>query len=160
MFEMGRYPSAAYLLVKTAVDNSDLRLAEWLVTHGASPNATTSAPPRSKPKRPLHEEALRQGFTEMAGLLVRYGAIPTAMALDGEDAFVAACLRLDREEVRALLAQQPEYLVSPKAMGTAALRDRADVVAFLLDLGDVSRHRGSRTWEAAPTARGGRQRLD
>ena len=48
---------------------------------------------------------------------------------------MAACLRLDRDEVGRLLALHPEYLQSPKAMFAAAREDRADVAAFLLDLG-------------------------
>jgi ankyrin repeat protein len=55
--------------------------------------------------------------------------------LEGEQEFVAACLRLDRERVRTLVAEHPEYLRSPKAILAAAERDRADVVAMLLDLG-------------------------
>jgi uncharacterized protein len=135
MIDMGGYDLGARYLLLNAIRRNDLKLAEWLLTHGASPNAVPK--PDSKfPKRSLHEEALRQGFTEMADLLIRYGATPSApVLLEGLEAFAAACLRLDREEAKALLEQHPEYLLSPVAMFAAAQRDRADVVEFLLDLG-------------------------
>jgi ankyrin repeat protein len=134
MLDMGGYgPSARYLL-GAAVDGNHLKLAEWLMAHGASPNAPPSPHPKAS-KRTLYEEALRKGLAEMAGLLLRYGAVPAATVSEGEDAFVEACLRLDREEARAILEQHPEYLLSPRAMMVAAGWDRVDVVAFLLELG-------------------------
>ena len=45
-----------------------------------------------------------------------------------------ACI-FRRDEVARLLALHPEYLQSPKAIFAAARQDRADAVAFLLDLG-------------------------
>src|SRR4029434_10471456 len=108
MIDMGGYDLGARYLLLNAIKRNDQKLAEWLLTHGASPNAVPK--PDSKfPKRSLHEEALRQGFTEMADLLVRYGATPSApYTLEGLEAFAAACLRLDREEARAHVAQHPE----------------------------------------------------
>ena len=44
-------------------------------------------------------------------------------------------MRLDRDEIRRRLQEHPEYLRSPRAIFMAARRDRADVVAQLLDLG-------------------------
>jgi ankyrin repeat protein len=123
------------------------------------------------------------GFIEMADLLARYGATPSALvaqnetcdkcgrvlalkrgrygrflactgypecnntikltmtgvsvlvALDGIEAFVAACFRLDRDEAQKILAEHSEYLQSPEPIFAAARRDRADVVELLLDLG-------------------------
>ena len=71
----------------------------------------------------------------MADLLVRYGATPSPPVLDEQEKFVDACFRLDRDDVRAHLEKHPEYLQSPAAIFAAARKDRADVVAFLLDLG-------------------------
>jgi ankyrin repeat protein len=71
----------------------------------------------------------------MAKLLLRYGATPSAPVLDEQERFIAACFRLDRDEVLAHLEKHPEYLHSPDAIFAAAQRDRADVVEFLLDLG-------------------------
>ncbi len=134
MIDMGGYDLGARYLLLNAIRGNHLKLAEWLLTHGANPNAA-SKPDSKFPRRSLHEEALRQGFTEMADLLVRYGATPSTVKLEGLEAFAAACFRLDREEAQALLEHHPEYLLSPVAMFAAAKRDRADVVEFLLDLG-------------------------
>jgi uncharacterized protein len=135
MIDMGGLDFGARYLLGIAVEKNNLKMAEWLLSHGANPNAARK--PGSKfPHRSLHEEALRQGFTEMADLLARFGAIPSAPTPpEGEKAFTAACFRLDREETRAILATHPEYLRSSTAMFAAAQQDRADVVAFLLNLG-------------------------
>ena len=135
MLDMGGYGPGAHFLLGLAVDKNDVRLAEWLLSHGASPNASTSSHPKYNPTGTLYENAFREGFSEMANLLVRYGATPSAPVLEGEDAFAAACFRLDREEVQAQLDKHPEYLRSARSIFAAAKRDRADVVAFLLDLG-------------------------
>src|SRR6202023_2452374 len=58
-----------------------------------------------------------------------------AVALEGEEAFAAACFGLDREAARALIEKQPELLLAPGPISTAARLDRADVVALLLDCG-------------------------
>lgn len=143
MFDMGGYGCGARFLLGGAVDRNNLQLARWMLEHGANPNAP--APPKRNrhtidasgrvSSRTLYEEALRKGSREMADLLASFGATPSIVALEGEEAFTAACLRLDRAEARALLAAHPEYLSSPKAMTIAIMRDRADVVELLLDLG-------------------------
>jgi uncharacterized protein len=78
----------------------------------------------------------------MAALLARHGAATPASAgagsppaLEGEEAFAAACLRLDREAARRMAAEHPAWLAGPHVMLEAARQDRADVVALLLDLG-------------------------
>lgn len=135
MLDMGGYGPGAHYLLGVAVSKNDLRLAEWLLAHGASPNERTSSHPEFKPTTTLYQESLHHGFTEMANLLVRDGARPVPLILDDADAFAAACFRLDREEVHARLAEHPEYLRTPRTIFAAARRDRPDVVAFLLDLG-------------------------
>jgi ankyrin repeat protein len=143
MFDIGGYGCGARFLLGGAVDRNNLKLARWMLDHGADPNAP---PPPKRNRhtidtsgrlsgRTLYEEALRKGSREMADLLASYGATPSLAALEGEDAFAAACQRLDRAEARALLADHPEYLASSKPMTIAIGRNRADVVAFLLDLG-------------------------
>jgi ankyrin repeat protein len=134
MLDQGGYGSGARWHLRVAVKNNDLELAEWCLAHGANPNA---APERDQrfPRQSLYEYAVRLGRTEMAELLVRRGAERREIALDDEEQFVAACLRLDRGEVDRLLALHSEYLHSPKAIFAAAREDRADVVAFLLELG-------------------------
>jgi hypothetical protein len=120
--------SALDYLLGNAVPNNHLRRAEWLLLHGADPNG-----PHAYSKRSLREEALVYGHDTMAGLLVKYGAV--ARPLDGQVAFQAACMRLDRESARAVLAEHPECLHQAEPMLTAARAARADVVALLLELG-------------------------
>jgi ankyrin repeat protein len=151
MIDMGGFGYGARYLLGIAVGKNDLKLAEWLLAHGANPDPAPPSHPK-RPKRTLHEEALRNGFTEMADLLVRFGATPSAAVLGGQEAFAAACLRLDRDEAQALLAGHPEYLLAPGPMFIAAERDRADVVALLLDLGmspDVGDAQGRRALHVA-----------
>ena len=131
---VGGYGRGARYFLTEAIANNNLELAEWLLKRGASPNAAPPPHP-NLPKRSLHEEALRRGHTKMAELLVRYGATPSQYARDGVEAFTDVCLRLDENEARALTEKHPEYLRSTVPIFTAAKRDRADVVALLLDLG-------------------------
>jgi ankyrin repeat protein len=97
-------------------------------------------------KRPLPEEALIHGHAAMADLLVRHGA--EARPLDGQTAFQAACMQLDRDAARRLAELHPECLRDPSCMLIAARQGRADVVALLLELGvdvdiaDETRQRG------------------
>lgn len=134
MLDMGDYGSGARYLLGGAVAKNDLLLAEWLLAHGADPNAAPARDPRMS-KRSLYEDAVRAGRTEMADLLLRHGATPSEVVYEGEDAFADACFRLDRDAAAALLARHPGYRQSPRTMHAAAGRDRADVVALLLDLG-------------------------
>jgi ankyrin repeat protein len=143
MFDMGGYGCGARFLLGGAVDRNDLRFARWILEHGANPNAP---PPANRNRhtidasgrlssRTLCEEARRKGSHEMADLLASFGAPASNAALEGEEAFTSACLRLDRAEARALLAGHPQYLLSPRAMTIAIMQDRADAVELLLDLG-------------------------
>ncbi len=147
MLNMGNYGSGARWLLGAAVRNNDVAMAEWILAHGATPDPAPPRDPRLG-KYSLHEEALRQGLIEMADLLVRHGAKASGVTISGEQAFAAACLRLDRAAAQVLLKEHPEYLRSPLAMLAAAERDRVDVVALLLDLGvspnveDAERQRG------------------
>ena len=134
MFDMGGYGSGARFLLEMAVKNADLRLAEWVLERGASPNA---APARDKrfPKRSLYELALIRDLPEMAELFAGYGASRSSPALDETEQFIDACVRLDRDRALALLSAHSEYRQSPAAMFEAAKRDRPDVLALLLELG-------------------------
>lgn len=134
MLNMGGYGSGARWFLSVAVQNNDIDLAEWILSHGGSPNAPPASDARLS-KRSLHEEAILNGNTEMADLLVRYGATPGAVKLEGIDEFAVACFRLDRDVTRSMAREHPEYLRSTKPIFAAAKRDRADVVELLLDLG-------------------------
>ncbi len=154
MIGMGGYGSGARWMLNIAVRDNNLELAEWALSHGANPDAS---PPRSNLmlQRPLYEGALLSGNTEMASLLLRYGAKPLEAPLDGLDAFTAAALRLDAAEVRRLAANHPDYLAAPGPLLTAARLDRVDVVRLLLDAGvspDVETATGERGLHAAAYA--------
>lgn len=115
-------------LLGNAVAADHVRRTEWLLMHGANADGV-----HAYSSRPLREEALIYGHAAMADLLVRHGA--NASPLDGQAAFQAACMRLDRDAARRLADQHPECLHNPAPMLTAARQGRADVVALLLELG-------------------------
>jgi ankyrin repeat protein len=144
MLDQGGYGTGARWHLRTAIEHNDLELAEWCLQHGANPN---TAPERDQrfPQKSLYEFAVLLGHLDMAELLVRYGAVRDTPTLEGEDSFVAACFRLDREAAKTQAAQHPEYLTSHKAMHAAAKHDRADVIGVLVDLGvsaEVANPRG------------------
>ena len=136
MIDMGGLGKGARFFLDVAIAKNRVDLAEWVLEHGASPDASAPVPRRGRPaKGSLYEEALRRGATGIAELLLRYGATPVTTPANEEDSYVAACFRLDRAGAEAYVARHPEYLNSPKALFAAARRDRADVVELLLDLG-------------------------
>ena len=134
MIAMGGYGSGARWHLNIAVRENDLELARWCLQHGANPN---SAPPRDARQwqGTLYEDAVRRGHVELAELLARHGAVRSVVAPTPEETFTAACLRMDREEVRAQIAADPSLLTSTAALFAAADADRDDVVGMLLDLG-------------------------
>jgi ankyrin repeat protein len=134
MLDMGGYGSGARWHLDIAVKNNNLELAEWVLQHGASPNAPPGREKR-RSQRTLYEEAMLRGQTELADLLVRYGATPIAVVLDDEAKFAAACFRSDRRAAQELIALHPEFLGSTRTIFSATEQDRADVVELLLDLG-------------------------
>ncbi len=134
MLDMGGYGSGARWHLWIAIQNNDVRLAEWCLAHGANPNAGPASA-KHLPTRSLYEEAVRHGCDAIAELLVQYGAVKTDVVLDRIEAFAHAAFRLDDKAARAQLVEHPEFLTNAAPMLAAARRDRADVVAFLLDLG-------------------------
>src|SRR5262249_6527170 len=76
MLDQGGYGCGARYLLGTAINHNNLELAKWLLEHGANPNAPPA--PGSRRWRPpqtmLYEEAIRTGNSEMAELLLRFGA--------------------------------------------------------------------------------------
>jgi ankyrin repeat protein len=136
MIDMGGYGKGARYFLDVAIAQGKIELARWLLEHGANPNAAAPEPRRLRPRAgTLYEQAMRRGETEIAELLVQYGAPRSAVPRSDEDFFVDACFRMDREAVRAEIARHPEFLKSPNALFAAVRRDRVDVVEFLLELG-------------------------
>jgi uncharacterized protein len=134
MLDMGGYGSGARFCLWTAIRKNHVTLAEWLLAHGANPNAAPPSAP-SLAKGSLYEQAVRLECPEIAALLVRYGAASHPIAQDDEDAFIAAARRLDRPVAQGLIEKHPEWLRSTKAIFAAVARDRVDEVALLLELG-------------------------
>src|SRR5262245_11051564 len=116
-------------LLGNAVAFNHLRRAEWLLLHGANADSV-----HAYSNRTLMEVALINGHAAMVDMLVQYGA-EAPPPLDGQAAFQAACMQLDRNAARRLAAQHPECLHNPASMLIAARQGRADVVSLLLQLG-------------------------
>jgi len=137
MIDMGGYGKGARYFLDVAITRNRRDLAEWVLAHGGNPNAAAPAPSGANrpPKGTLHAEAVRRGALDIADLLVKHGAIPSATSTSDEDDFIAACFRLDRGAIQAILTRRPELLRSSSALFAATRRDRADVVEMLLDLG-------------------------
>ena len=134
-------------LLDLAVSRNHTRRTEWLLAHGANPNTRGHYSKQSALK-----VALLRGLTDMAALLVRFGAEP--VALEGQEAFHAACMRLDRQTTRQLLEENPKYLRAPGPLMAAAQHDLREVAALLLDLGmspDTDDH-GHRPLHAAASS--------
>ncbi len=134
MFDMGGYGRGARFILETAIKTRRLPLADWALAHGGNPNDAPARDPRF-PQRSLYEFALIEHCPEMAELLARYGATRSTPVLDERERFLDACLHLDREAVRGALDTDPELRRHPSAMFEAAKRNRADVLAMLMDLG-------------------------
>jgi uncharacterized protein len=134
MFDMGRYGTGARFVIETAIKTRRPDLAEWALARGANPNARPAQDQRF-PQHSLYGFARLAQQPAIAELLVRHGATRSTAALAPRDQFLDACFRLDVEHARALASAHPEYLRTPHAMFQAAQRDRADVLALLLDLG-------------------------
>ena len=96
MLDMGGYGTGARYLLEIAVRHDDVRLAEWLLAHGANADTPPARDPRM-PQRSLYEEALRLGHGAVASVLARYGARTTDVPVSGKDAFVVAVLTGDFE---------------------------------------------------------------
>jgi ankyrin repeat protein len=129
-----RVHNGARFMLDAAVDRNLLGMAEWMLLHGADPNAPAGRLWKGR-ARSLYQEAVARGHDEMAALLARHGASTLLSKVEGYEMFVDACSRGDREQVAALLERHPEYLADPRAMHDALKRDRVEVIELLLDRG-------------------------
>ena len=124
MLGMGAYGNGAWYLLSQAMKVNALGLAEWALSHGASPNPPRATDPRTAGGT-LHEQAVRSGRHEFAALLEKYGATT---------------------------AGSPAPLDDAEMLFEAAEQNRADVVAELLDRGvpvNLEKPRGARPLHAA-----------
>ena len=138
MLDMGGYGPGAYFILNAAVakQRPQARRVGPVSTAPARTPARRRIP-KFKPRLTLYEQAVLEGPDRDGGAAgaPRRGS-DDARARSDEEAFVVACLRMDRDAVRAQLEQHPEYLQSHE--GDLSPRRGAivaDVVAFLLDLG-------------------------
>jgi ankyrin repeat protein len=140
MLDMGNYGCGARYLLNIAIYKSNRELAEWCLAHGANPNAVMPPPKRPEiagrvPSLSPYALARRNGELEIAEILARYGAVREEVPISEGEKYDAACFRLDRTEAELILGEHPEFRQSSGALFRATMLDRADAVAFILDLG-------------------------
>ena len=99
-----------------------------LLRHGADPCGTSYYDGRTH-----YENALLNGFGEVAETLQRAGAEPAA--LSPEDRFRAACMSGDEAAARAALERAPHSLSDPGTLHAAAALGNVAAVRCLLNLG-------------------------
>jgi ankyrin repeat protein len=125
------------------------RRVRCLLLRGADPNAVSRYDGHT-----CHQNAVLTGRLDIAELLAAHGA--RVLPLDGADAFVAACSRVDRAEAERLLAGHPEYLENVDPLFKAVHLGQLEVLRLLLDLGmDPNRENrhGNRALNDAATDR-------
>jgi hypothetical protein len=125
-----KWPKTGILtyLLGNDVSRNRLQRALWLLNRGADASSI-----HHYAKRPLHTEALLNGFFDMTELLAKFGAKP--QVLTDHEQFQVACMKLDRGTAAGLAQQHPEFLLHSAALQNAAERDLLEVARFLLDLG-------------------------
>jgi ankyrin repeat protein len=116
-----------YLLVFAASKGHLARLTR-LLDHGADPNALSTYDGKS-----CYRHALLAGRPDIAAVLADRGA--RREPIDGRDAFVASCMRLERADAERLLDGHAEYLAVVDPLIYAAGRGNAAVVRLFLELG-------------------------
>ena len=148
-----RHPSVTgildYLLVAASSKGHLARLT-CLLDHGADPNATSTYDGKS-----CYRLALLAGRPDVATVLLGRGARPEPV--EGRDAFVAACMRLERAVAARLLDGHPEYLAIVDPLIYAAGQGNTAVVRLLLELGMDPNREGQHGHRALHNACGDRE---
>ncbi|HEX3773829.1 MAG TPA: ankyrin repeat domain-containing protein [Polyangiaceae bacterium] len=121
-------PGNLDFIVVHAAANGQMTRLEFLLAHGADPNAVSSYTGKT-----CYESALLAGHDEAAALLVKYGA--GVKPLEGLDAFIAASSRGDRRTAEELVRRDPEYLEDTQPLVLAAGHGNREAVRILLELG-------------------------
>jgi ankyrin repeat protein len=122
---------------------------EWLLDHGADPSL-----PDQDGRKP-GADAARLGRADVLDLFEKRGAV---MALEGDDAFLAACARGRETEARKFAAKDPSLVARMQSRDPGMLADFAgagntEAVRLLLDLGfDAAAARVEPKWVAGETA--------
>jgi ankyrin repeat protein len=121
----------------------------WLLDHGADPSL-----PDKNGTAPI-AEAARQGRADVLELFERRGLV---VALEGDDAFLAACARAKEAEARKLATADPLVVRRIQSQNPGMLADFAGAgntaaVRLMLDLGfDAAMARVKPDWVAGETA--------
>lgn len=121
----------------------------WLLDRGANPSL-----PDKDGTVPV-AEAARHGRADVLELFEKRGAV---IALDGDDAFLAACARANEGEVRKFVAADPLLVERIQSLNPGMLADFAGAgntaaVRLMLDLGfDAAMARIKPHWVAGETA--------
>jgi ankyrin repeat protein len=115
-------------LVAQAAHVGHMKRLRCLLEHGADPNAVSNYTGKT-----CYQSAVIAGRADVRALLLEFGA--TELPIEGKDAFVAACNRLDRDEAERLLDGHPEYLQDVQVLLDAAQGGAVPVVRLLLELG-------------------------
>jgi ankyrin repeat protein len=145
LLEHGVDPNRMTRWGKTALHNAVLSdnalpVFEVLLDHGADPTIVASRPNRIRPASPGRtavEMAARRGRGDVLDLFERRGITPD---LPGVERLLAACARNDGAAVRAIAAQDPQFVADIISDGGTLLAEFAGVgntdgVRHLLDLG-------------------------
>ena len=127
IYAKGKASTLDYLL-GNAVDRRHERRIQWLLTHGADPNGT-----HGYTLQPIILHGQLYGGPHILALLEQHGG--KARPLKGEEAFMAACLSADLDDIRQQAAASPRLLHHPRFLIEVAQRDLDDVAALLLELG-------------------------
>ena len=102
--------------------------------------------------RPLYDEAMVRGRAELAELLVRHGAVRTAIALDPKQSLVDASRTSDTQTIRDEIGKHPAFLETSEALFAATAHNQRAAAEVLLDLGtspDVESPEGERALHIA-----------
>jgi ankyrin repeat protein len=116
-----------YLLVAAVSRGQGKRIAS-LLDRGADPNARSTYDGKT-----CYQHALLTGRADVATRLLDRGA--RRETLSARDAFVAACMRLDRSEAQELLDGHREFLDVVDPLTDAAGNGNTAAVRLFLDLG-------------------------
>ena len=76
-----------------------------------------------------------RGRAELAELLVRHGAVRTAIALDPKQSLVDACRTSDTQTIRDQIGKHPVFLETSAPLFAAAAHNQRAAAEVLLDLG-------------------------
>lgn len=132
-------------LLGNAVTHHHPHRAQWLLRHGASPDAT-----HVYTGKPLLELAQLQGTPQIVDVLRRNGV--REVALGAESQFQIACRQGAFDRAHAILRESPALAAQPGPLLIAAAAGRIDLIDALLALGtpvDLQDADGARALQAA-----------